>query len=299
MCKIKNTKDKDKAIKTLTIWIYILIALNIAIFGFYYCHHKTIIVSDESIVLIFVGILATFVVVNNYSQIIIINKEINRLNENMNHNFIKKTDELINDFDILKEKITNLQKTEDFKKEYNITNILKDEILKLKKCSAVNFDAIKLLLNLLNFSDDKPQTYFLNNWVYMLSSRFFSSEKISNSKEIMLEMLNKYNQISIELVNYKDKDKDLMFHYNLHFTNRLYYLANKNDIPLNFNFYKNFKLEYDEIMTNDYKEVFKFHETKYNEKVSYLVIDFPNDKIKNKNEEMKEKINDYIRKCEE
>ena len=56
---------------------FFVIGLLIIIFGFdIYCNIDYICVTDESIVLVFVGILATFIVLGNYAQVVKIENDL-------------------------------------------------------------------------------------------------------------------------------------------------------------------------------------------------------------------------------
>ena len=99
MRKNKNTDRNDRYRRTIFYWfsgISLFISI-VALCGAYVS--KNMVVEDESIVLIFVGILATFVVVGNYAQVKSIEQDFSEKVGELKFDFSEKVKELKHEFD--------------------------------------------------------------------------------------------------------------------------------------------------------------------------------------------------------
>ena len=113
-----NRKDKNKC-TTIFYWVSGISFLMSSIAFCYACVSRKVIIDDESIVLIFVGILATFVVVGNYAQVKSIEQDFSQKVGELKYEFDKKSQEQKNEFS---EKIKELNR--DFGKKVLLSQTL-------------------------------------------------------------------------------------------------------------------------------------------------------------------------------
>jgi len=128
MGKNKSMDRKDR-IKFTTIFYWVSgVSLLISIIAFCCaCISKSVIIEDESLILIFVGILATFVVVGNYAQVKSIEQDFSQKVGELKYEFAEKVKELKHEFD----KKVHLNQTilvmkEIYKKMVDSTNIAEE-----------------------------------------------------------------------------------------------------------------------------------------------------------------------------
>lgn len=317
MCKIRNERDKNKTIIALKIGICILVVLNIIMFLYFYCNSETILIESESLVLTIVGILTAFVVISNYSQVLNIKNETKEYVEKLEKEFENRKEKYkeIEDFydrlkqriletgdisasylEFLKDTINNLQINKTDKKyKYLIVKIINNSIPKLYKNENVNIETLKLILNLFEFDNDKPETYLLNKNIYELSISYFEHGHPPNSETLIDILTDKFNNIAIDAIN--KKYNNLVFNIHLYYINRLYYHS-ENMFKFDSNFYKDFNTNYFNNMNEEYHEIFNYHKTIYKEKKYTYMLNFANSKLKDEYSKINKKIKDYIEECE-
>lgn len=99
MKKDKNIDRNDRYRRTIFYWVsgFSLFISIIALCGAYI--YKGVIIEKESVVLLFVGFLTTFIVIGNYAQVKSIEQDFSQKVGELNHEFSEKVKELKNEFD--------------------------------------------------------------------------------------------------------------------------------------------------------------------------------------------------------
>ncbi|MGB4655414.1 MAG: hypothetical protein WBH98_08285 [Bacteroidales bacterium] len=263
MCGKKNDKDKNKTIIALKIGICVLVVLNIAIFLYFYCHSETILIKSESLVLTIVGILAAFVVISNYAQILNIKNDTNENIKNMEKETETKTKnvkieiekelEIINKrlkvienhifpppdnknekyFNEFKVKLSEITNTDIYKK----INIINKYYPKLYREVEFNIETLKLILPLLNSTNDYYLNYEINKFIYSNIFKLFVLKVPENIQDLLPIIFIYYQKNTNTII--ENNYKEIMLHEILWGVNRLFYHINKNNLYISFNFYDN------------------------------------------------------------
>ena len=143
------------------------IALFVAIMAICCSVDEDVIINDQSIVLIFVGILATFIVVSNYSQV-----------RDIKEDFTKKIKELNYNNENIKQTIFLLLKENAF---YEIAQNIKNENFQSLKWLKENRDLVDIIdKNKYNSLPPDSFILFQNNG----KSKIFSKNEMNNYMKI-------------------------------------------------------------------------------------------------------------------
>jgi len=145
---VENSQDENKKsekIYTIFFWVSGFSALLsvIAICGIFIS--KNVVIVNESIVLIFVGILATFVVVSNYAQVKDIERKFEEKAGEIESKFDEKTKKINDEFNTKVDSIIGIKKDIDKK----IVD-LNSEIENLKKENEKNYIICEIYFSILN-----------------------------------------------------------------------------------------------------------------------------------------------------